>query len=790
MDLYSEHIQVHATGPEGADSTEQIALQRWEVIGHVQWPIATIHIRQIFRNTSPDVLEVVYSFPLSSDMVLEKFRVVLGDQELEARVVSREEARKTYETVVEKGDLAVKVETHRSNAFSLNIGNLAPDEHLLVEYQLMQFLETRAGRCVLRVPTVIGPRYIPGTPTEFSEAFGWALPTDVVPDADKITPPVKPDGVPYRVSAVFRIEETLPVRRIESPSHPFAIEKLEDGRYQALMGDDLKADRDIVLEITWEAQQGAQWVPLRYRGTDIATLMVWGQNRPNERDHRYDVTFLVDISGSMTGEKLETTKKAVQLCLRKLLPNDRFRIIAFESRHYVWPEKDLWAWVDEASIALADRWIKKLESLGGTELYPALVEALKGDVPNHQESVIVLLTDGQVGDEARIVELIQKSGFRGRMLLFGIDTAVNQHLFTTIQRVVPALTEYIYPGQDISRAVNLNFQAVRYPWIQEMHLITDRGAVPLTDSFHQLPVYLEQGTYAVLFFETPYPVKSAKQVQFQFQDTTITVPLQSPSVSETLENRLLKLWARRLIPLEEAAAFGNEEWHSIPFSEIAREFELISPYTAWIATHIRKEKVDGVPTVQVIPVEAPVLWHMDRVFDKNMDMLMHPLRNTAEVCYELEGAVFAAPPTNGVSDLWLMQQPDGALWDRSIGVSRIMTTIGILWWLLEHQSDKELQPFLMNLKRALEFVLDQMDQLTPEDSILWEVFCRRFAKRLVTLLSEAKWQSLVETGKQARKPKLERRIHKIVKKKISDAGDIGDVIYKIQQAVFREVSVQ
>ncbi len=726
-----EMPRVEARSQNGLDGLKNLALRQWDVQGNIRWPLAEVVIRHVFHNTGPEVLEVVYSFPLSSDMTLEKFRVVFQDHVVESQVVDRQEAQTTYEKAVEEGDFAVKLEQHRSNAYSLNIGNLAPDERVLVEFRLLQYLEARGGRTTIRIPTVIGPRYIPGEPVDFGDGLGWAFPTDAVPDADKITPPVSPDGVPYTVRAAFRIEGSMPIRKIESSSHPFAIEMVETNVYTAVMGDHLKPNKDIVLSITWEAAREAQLWPLEYRDNPFVALSLWGDAALPQRSQPLAVTFLVDVSGSMSGSKLETTKKALRLCLRKLLPGERFRFIAFESNFYPWPTDGSWLTLDDVNLHQADTWIEHLESMGGTELLPALNHALRGWEEDSRDGVVVLLTDGQVGNERQIVEQIQRSGFRGRMLLFGIDTAVNQDLFQRIQQVIPATTEFIFPGEDLNRAVNLQFQGLRYPWIRELELVTDGGTIPLTDMFTQLPFPLEPGTHRLIFMEWPAVPNSVRALRAVLYNDALEFPVHLVSPKDEFKSRLLKYWANQMVQWLENNSGVEKQWHQISAKDLALAFELPSSHTAWVATYQRTEKVEQAPTVQVIPVEPPEQWEMPMEFyhvdgsvvgDRDVLYSMQPLHRFYDANLKA--------PVDILSDIWLRQRADGALTPSRFAKTPVMSTIVFLWWLLSRYSLRELLPYQFNLQKALDFLNGKSQQFSPKEQMLWHAFLHRFSKML------------------------------------------------------------
>src|SRR5204862_5791848 len=109
-----------------------------------------------------------------------------------------------------------------------------------------------------------------------------------------------------------------------------------------------------------------------------------------------DVVFVVDRSGSMQGPKMASASRACAILLRTLGPRDRFAVVSFDEVVEWTPGGFQQA--DVGALDRGEKWLRKIEARGGTELDSAMAEALRriraqagGRVP-----VVVLLTDGQV----------------------------------------------------------------------------------------------------------------------------------------------------------------------------------------------------------------------------------------------------------------------------------------------------------------------------------------------------------------------------------------------------------
>jgi Ca-activated chloride channel family protein len=164
-----------------------------------------------------------------------------------------------------------------------------------------------------------------------------------------------------------------------------------------------------------------------------------------------EIVFLLDVSGSMAGKSLPEAQAALRLCLRHLRAGDRFNLIAFQSAYTNFaPAPVLFT---QVTLEQADRWIQALEAAGGTELLAPLCEAVT-QVPN---GVVVLLTDGQVGNEHEILTQALVRRQHTRVYAFGIGTNVSDTLLRDLAKRTGGAVEFIYPGERIDEKVVAQF---------------------------------------------------------------------------------------------------------------------------------------------------------------------------------------------------------------------------------------------------------------------------------------------------------------------------------------------
>ncbi len=179
--------------------------------------------------------------------------------------------------------------------------------------------------------------------------------------------------------------------------------------------------------------QGVQSVlPVPPAEVIVAAKNAWSLNRK-----RADILIIVDVSGSMEGEKLAAAKSGLGTFLSRILPDDRVGLITFstESRVVVPP-----ASLSDARLQLDDA-IAMMQAQGKTALYDALMDSKKvfdalPPVEDDRIRAIVLLSDGQDNSSQATLEQVrqvfEESGISIFPVAYGADadTAVLQQIAT------------------------------------------------------------------------------------------------------------------------------------------------------------------------------------------------------------------------------------------------------------------------------------------------------------------------------------------------------------------------
>jgi Ca-activated chloride channel family protein len=253
---------------------------------------------------------------------------------------------------------------------TIRVTNIPPGTSVRVRLVIIDRLQEADGAFLWRFPTVIAPRYLPGSEEMGHDGSGVLPDTDRVPDASRLQPPLRLAG---GVTLDLDAEIAGPLASLESSLHAVRA-ALGDMVHVAPSGR-ATLNRDFAIRFVPAASDAA---PIRGYIDGAYTLAIVHPPIPAAQDIAAriprDVVLVVDISGSMAGKKLGAAKQAVSAVLHGLDQGDRFRPIAFGSN--IHPHTPRLVEFTQRSLEQADRWIAALRSMDGTEMAPALAEAL------------------------------------------------------------------------------------------------------------------------------------------------------------------------------------------------------------------------------------------------------------------------------------------------------------------------------------------------------------------------------------------------------------------------------
>lgn len=255
-----------------------------------------------------------------------------------------------------------------------------------------------------------------------------------------------------------------------SPTHTLDVERRE-GVLRVTPASGVAGEFSVFLPIAGNAV-GITLATHRMGGEDGFFMLTLSPGSGEGGGNPRDITAVVDVSGSMSGAKMEQTRAALHQLLGSLGPDDRFRLVAFSNR--VRTSGSGWSSTSPGELRQARDWVEALRADGGTNIAGALEEALRLSSPDDRLPIVVFLTDGlpTVGEQSpeRIAEAAESRRGRARIFAFGVGYDVNTYLLDQLGAAGRGSTAYVAPGESVERAVSALTSKITHPVLTDLRI--------------------------------------------------------------------------------------------------------------------------------------------------------------------------------------------------------------------------------------------------------------------------------------------------------------------------------
>ncbi|WP_164503540.1 marine proteobacterial sortase target protein [Pleionea sediminis] len=541
-------------------------------------------VTQVFKNESSDWVEGTYFFPLPEKSAVDALTVKMGERLIVGEIREKKEAKRLYQEAKKAGKKASLVEQHRPNVFSNRIANIGPYEQIEVTIEYQQDIEINEfGELSFRFPMTMTKRYTPSSKLiedfgDLKNGFQWS-PSDV----KKMNFPQK-DGQSEggNVSLTVNLEAGLSIDYVESSTHELTKHyRSPSSRLITLSHSINKADRDFILK--WKFQSGqlprAALFGEEFEGEQyISLLVIPPKVQDDSLQLARELIFVLDTSGSMSGESIRQAKEALVAGVKTLKAGDWFNVIEFNNRtDALYPSSKAFS-SERLSDALS--YIDGLDAGGGTEMYSAMSKALLDTNSNNLVRQIVFLTDGAISNEAQLFRLIQSKLGRSRLFTVGIGSAPNEFFMKRVAKFGRGTFTFIGDHQTAKEKMEALFSKIEKPVLTNIkinwpaHVNADVWPKRVPDLYAGEPLWIKAKVNDV-----QGSVDIHGQLADQLWQTHLTLN------SSESKPGIAKLWARQKI-----ASIMNQSLHGRlndksrqDATQTALKFHLMSRFTSLIA---------------------------------------------------------------------------------------------------------------------------------------------------------------------------------------------------------------
>ncbi|WP_028580214.1 VIT domain-containing protein [Desulfogranum japonicum] len=557
----------------GAD---QISIKKHAVSVVLNNGYARTEVDQIFTSQAEQDLEAVYSFPLPREASLSELSLWIDGKEVIGEVLEKKKAQDIYQQQKSAGKDTALAEKDDYKTFDVAVYPVRAGQDTRVRLVYYQPL-----RIDLNIGRYVYPLQEGGTDEE-RLAF-WSVDDQVDEEFSfdlvfKSAHPVKDVRLPgYMQQALV---EQLPVDVGEEHGNGTVYHARIDSKEGARLSEDIV----FYYRLDDTVPGRVELVPYRQAGAAAGTFMLTITPAASlaEITEGTDWVFILDRSGSMSGDKLTTLADGVGKVLSKMSAADRFRVVTFNNRVH-----ELTSGFIEASEGNVQQTISQLKGVtaeGGTALYDGLKSGLRR-MDDERTTAIVLVTDGvaNVGPtaQAEFLKLVDEQDVR--LFTFIMGNSSNRPLLEGLAKASGGFAMDISPRDDIYGRILQAKNKVFYQALHDAHINFKGGG--MTDLTPTDIGSLYRGQQLVVFgkYTSPGPVQITLDAKVSGEKQEWTCETILPD-SDTDNPEIERLWALARIEqnMETIRNIGETDALVQEIVGIGKEYSLVTDYTSML----------------------------------------------------------------------------------------------------------------------------------------------------------------------------------------------------------------
>ncbi|KAL4477542.1 hypothetical protein ABPG74_002692 [Tetrahymena malaccensis] len=487
--------------------------------------ILNIHLSQNFVSKSDnEYSETIYYFPIQEGICLESFEAKYNEKTIKAIVKEKDQAKKEYSENKSQGNFVTYAQTtsvQDQEYCQIELGNLPPGQQVEIKIVFSQQLNTLLNKyfvahiplvyCEDEVSVKLGKNVLTldlfcTGKILYAESKGYP--------AEKIM--VDDNTARFNLSQAFLQQNTdfqliFSYEGMFDPQVIFGSSQIfnEDSVKSAILPTSHSAMVSFIPNFNEEITQDLD-DSIRAainNGDDIFSDEFQQKLNQELIDHlnssRSEFIFLLDRSGSMSGQPIRRACEALTLFL-KSLPNDSyFNVISFGSSfEKLFPQS---AKYTSDSLEKAIYLISSYQAdLGGTEIYNPLNNVFVQNKISGYNKQIFLLTDGEVDSPQQVVRLIKKNSKYNRVHSIGFGSGADQYLIKESAIAGKGISKLVDQKCDLSEVIINMLSLCITPTFDEFKITYDQSIFDSTfPSCTNFPCVFKDEIINIHFFFKP-----------------------------------------------------------------------------------------------------------------------------------------------------------------------------------------------------------------------------------------------------------------------------------------------
>jgi Ca-activated chloride channel family protein len=523
--------------------------------------VAVTTLEQIFYNPHDVTIQPNIRFPIHEKASVQGFSLTDSNgQTYEGTIEETNQATKEFNEAKEEGMMPAMAVQKKPGVFETSIGAIGPNSRATVVIEYSEILPYKSGK------------------------ISYSLPFNVSSWQKK-----ELDQVSVQISVADQKE----IVSLISPSHDIYAQKVDANIWQAnFERNNFLPNKDFSLDYEVKADEMAvNFLSTRpdSEKDGYFVLMLSPQEVIDQTDIAdRDIVFIMDTSGSMSGNKLKQTKAAFDFFVNKLNENDRFGIVDFSDYAKSWNQE--LTQVSDKTRRFASEYIGRLHATGGTNIHEALMKALSFFGPDENRTrAIIFLTDGEasagITSTPRIVEDFKKANsLKVRTFTLGVGHGVNRSLLGQIAMENRGEALYLDARANLDTELKGFYQSISTPLLVDLKL--DFGDMQISECFPEELPNVYKGTQLVVTGRYKSGGNAAIKLSGMLNSSKKEFPIEASFVESSSDNRFVaRYWARTKADelMKQIKAFGEKPELKEQVIKLSKEYQFATPYTSFIA---------------------------------------------------------------------------------------------------------------------------------------------------------------------------------------------------------------
>lgn len=559
-------------------------------------PLAQVTLTQTFTNEGSEPLDATYLFPASTGAAVHGMTMTIGDRIIAAEIQKKAVAKKTFQKAKSESKSAALLEQHRPNLFQMSVARILPGDEIEVQLHYSELLQPEDNVYQFVFPTTFGPRF--GNQPKATEAVANPFLTEN-----------QNSSVDFSLD--LALSSGLPLQSVESPSHPIEIDFTSKQSAQLTwqgQSHDPGNNRDLIINYRL-ADQAIEGGLLLHEGKEEnflqLTLQPPARVTPDHIPPR-DYLFVIDVSGSMRGFPLDTTKQLFRNLCADLRPSDTFNMLLFAGDSRTLSPAPLSATPEH--VAKAITFLDKQSASGSTQLVSALQHAIAMPQERDGSRSLLVITDGFINFEAEAFELILKNLGRANLFAFGIGSSVNRHLIEGLAAVGQG-EPFVVTKPSQSEAISERFQRyISAPVLTNIKVakagcqVHDFEPSQIRDLFANRPLSL-----TAKWSGKPQGTLTVSGITGGGETWSQSLNLATAAKETGKEHPSLRpLWAReRAAHLSDYANLSGKKDTIAEVTNLGLKYSLLTPWTSFVAVDTVSRATQSTPKLSHQPNALP-----------------------------------------------------------------------------------------------------------------------------------------------------------------------------------------